>query len=147
MFSASGTNTPIPYNANTPFHEQLGETVTWIRDWYSPNLDLESDSTIDTVKLKGWFKTNINHKNDPSIKLSINDTLDIEKWKYLPPVEKKVVVEAEEKKVEADEKVEEETELSKELLSAISMETDEGGIAGLSWRRHDSARSGESGGD
>ena len=107
--------------------------MTWIRDWYSPNLDLESDSTIDTVKLKGWFKTNINHKNDPSIKLSINDTLDIEKWKYLPPVEKKVVVEAEEKKVEADEKkVEEETELSKELLSAISMETDEGGIAGLS---------------
>lgn len=123
MFSASGTNTPIPFNANTPFHEQLGETVTWIRDWYSPNLDLESETTIDTVKLKGWYKTNINHKNNPSIKLSVDDTLDLESWKYLPPIQ--VVVE--EKPPTKEEK-----EAKDDLKTAISEETEEGGISGLS---------------
>lgn len=87
MFSKSGTNTPNPgasYN-KVQYHEQLDETITWIKDWYSPNLsiDLSEDPMNDAVRLKGWYKTNINHKSHKH-PLNYNpvDALDLNEWRY-----------------------------------------------------------------
>lgn len=53
-----------------PFHVQLGENVTWVNDWYS----------FDNANLKGWVKTNVNHKS--GVKLEPTDIIDLSKWKY-----------------------------------------------------------------
>ncbi|EGW35161.1 uncharacterized protein SPAPADRAFT_48195 [Spathaspora passalidarum NRRL Y-27907] len=88
MFSKSGTNTPIPGGVahinKIQYHEQLDETITWIKDWYSPNLsnDLSDDAINDSVRLKGWYKTNINHKNGNSLAYNPDDVLNLNEWKY-----------------------------------------------------------------
>ncbi|RCK55899.1 hypothetical protein Cantr_05785 [Candida viswanathii] len=123
MFSQSGTQTPVPSSQHgnqlqkIQFHEVLGETVTWVNDWYLPNLSnspsrhidtttaattgaaaaaaaaavlsqaglAEDDSATpaisDSIRLKGWHKTNINHKQSSNV-LNPNDILDLSKWKY-----------------------------------------------------------------
>lgn len=131
MFSQSGTQTPVPSSQHgnqlqkIQFHEVLGESITWVNDWYLPNLCNNSnqlDSTIsniptantttttttsssslnqtgldddigtpaisDLIILKGWHKTNINHKQSNNI-LNPNDILDLSKWKYfkIPVIE------------------------------------------------------------
>lgn len=140
MFSHSGTQTPVsasyqqqlqPHQLQNKvqFHEQLDETITWINDWYSPNLinnsnvkeinysksgqfvsysvdtnkthqgqsnrvsainNFEEESSTpainDSVRLKGWHRTNLNHKqgdnNENSNNLNPNDVLDLTKWRY-----------------------------------------------------------------
>lgn len=107
MFSQSGTQTPVPSSQHgnqlqkVQFHEVLGETVTWVNEWYLPNLitssnlgesnvivnqpSLEDDSATpaisDSIRLKGWHKTNINHKQSNNV-LNPNDILDLSTWKY-----------------------------------------------------------------
>ncbi|RLV92546.1 hypothetical protein JA1_003084 [Spathaspora sp. JA1] len=89
MFSKSGTNTPVPGGATASnlhkiqYHEPLDETITWIKDWYCPNLsnDLSDDAINDSVRLKGWYKTNINHKNG-NVLYNPDDVLNLNDWKY-----------------------------------------------------------------
>ncbi|ODV77552.1 uncharacterized protein CANTADRAFT_23667 [Suhomyces tanzawaensis NRRL Y-17324] len=121
MFSASGTNTPIPGGA-AAYHDQLGENVTWVKDWYNPatSYDANGEGTLDTIRLKGWFKTSTSHKNNASVKLEANDVLDLSQWKYF-------------KEVKVEQKPEEvkEVKVDKDLESAISFNKDEGQISGL----------------
>ncbi|KAG7665461.1 uncharacterized protein J8A68_001149 [[Candida] subhashii] len=94
MFSKSGTNTPNPSSSinKIQYHEQLDETITWIKDWYSPNLSTDplsqEDAMNDAVRLKGWYKTNINHKNSKN-QLTYNpvDTLDLNQWRYYKEID------------------------------------------------------------
>ncbi|KAL6453277.1 hypothetical protein SBY92_004844 [Candida maltosa Xu316] len=109
MFSQSGTQTPVPSSQQpqahkVQFHEILGETVTWVNDWYLPNLtnsptpivalnttevnlpanldeDRATPAISDSIRLKGWHKINKNHKQDTAV-LNPNDILDLTKWKY-----------------------------------------------------------------
>lgn len=119
MFTASQSQTPVPSAA--PYHEKLAETVTWVRDWYTPDLSSTSDNVPSLIKIKGWFKTNINHKAATSLKLSQDDVLDLSKWKYLPPPPP----------VEIKEPEPVETTATTELKDALITKDDEGEINGL----------------
>ncbi|KAK6460655.1 hypothetical protein DFJ63DRAFT_320802 [Scheffersomyces coipomensis] len=85
------------HNRNyNPRHEPVDDTVTWVKDWYSPTLvssqSKDDDSTaslVDSIKLKGWVKTNLNHKllnqsssSSNSNVYNPNDILDLNQWKY-----------------------------------------------------------------
>lgn len=110
MFSVSGTSTPVPNFITVTHHEQLGPNVTWINDWYS----------IDNVALKGWFKTNINHKNNPSVRPDDRDILDLNEWRFQPQLNQWYLPETEEKPTE-----------DKSFEAAITLLKDEGEISGL----------------
>ena len=144
MFSHSGTQTPVsasyqqqsqPHQLQNKvqFHEQLDETITWINDWYSPNLinnntirdanynksgqfvhysvdtnkghqghsnrvstinNFEEENSTpavnDSIRLKGWHRTNLNHKHGESNEhynnLNPSDVLDLNKWRYFNEV-------------------------------------------------------------
>ncbi|KAK6456790.1 uncharacterized protein RJT20DRAFT_126846 [Scheffersomyces xylosifermentans] len=137
MFSQSGTNTPISSGFNAvQYHEQLGETVTWIKDWYTPNLSNTSsdDAIAESVKLKGWFKTNINHKNTASLNANPHDTLDLNEWKYYKDVPITDHSNRSPSSVSNFVKDEEESKgmvSNKELESAIKFSSEEGQISGL----------------
>lgn len=137
MFSQSGTNTPIPSNVNVvQYHEQLGETVTWVKDWYSPNLTSNSseDGISDSVRLKGWFRTNMNHKNSSSLSYSHQDVLDLNQWRYhktsIHAVESTNSVSDSTGLVDTNEESQAKVS-SKELESAIKFSAEEGLISGL----------------
>ncbi|KAI3405820.2 hypothetical protein KGF56_001427 [Candida oxycetoniae] len=109
MFSQSGTNTPVPSsknNAPLPIHDTICESITWVNDWFSPsfiNVNTVSFSTENqagngstdpqfignntgsSLHLKGWFKTNQNHRQDTLKQAPINSCFDLtsSKWKYL----------------------------------------------------------------
>lgn len=81
MFSHSQSQTPIPTQGQ--YHEKLAETVTWVKDWYIPQLPSSSESIPQSIRLKGWFKTNINHKSSTQLRLSSDDVIDLSSWKYI----------------------------------------------------------------
>lgn len=82
MFSQSGTNTPVPQSRNVPvpIHDTIGESITWINDWFSFDQDGQG---ANSLQLKGWVKTNQSHKTT-SHKSFIN--LNDQKWQYLKEV-------------------------------------------------------------
>ncbi|CAH6720672.1 hypothetical protein CLIB1444_04S05336 [[Candida] jaroonii] len=55
---------------------------TWINDYFKPGLD---DSPIpDTIKLKGWFKSDLGNKKQ--FVINDKDVLDLSKMKYYEEV-------------------------------------------------------------
>ncbi|CAI5756673.1 unnamed protein product [Candida verbasci] len=89
--SQQDTDTPQPQSQpqsqpQYQIHEQLNDSITWVKDWHSPFIKhqriLEQDSPI---KIKSWYKTNINHKNLSDNNL--NYFLDLTKFKYFKNVD------------------------------------------------------------
>ncbi|KAK6200095.1 uncharacterized protein RJT21DRAFT_40256 [Scheffersomyces amazonensis] len=160
MFSNSGTSTPVlsnntttmQYNIN-PHHEPLDDTVTWVKDWYSPALTTSAQddgtSLVESVKLKGWFKTNLNHKKPNRNNYNPNDILDLNQWKYYKGVpitdhsrKSSIVDIIDGNSNDSDEEYSnrninkignlgEESSSTAELAAAISFKNDEGQISGL----------------
>ncbi|CAK9435513.1 uncharacterized protein LODBEIA_P02400 [Lodderomyces beijingensis] len=107
MFSNSESNTPAPTskNATVPIHETIGESITWVNDWFSPNFNSLNTSNMllsnagsescepqylnsnnaNSLQLRGWFKTNHNHKPGDFKTQEGHDFLDLSssKWRYL----------------------------------------------------------------
>lgn len=118
MYSHSQSQTPIP--SGISYHEKLAETVTWVKDWYTPQLTLTSENVPNLIRLKGWFKTNMNHKAASTLRLSQDDVLDLANWKYGHHIPQEIVVEEVK-----------ETPGASELKEALEMKNEEGGISGL----------------
>ncbi|WLF77136.1 hypothetical protein PVL30_000845 [Lodderomyces elongisporus] len=121
MFSQSGTGTPVPTNAKNapvPIHDTIGDSVTWVYDWYSPNfneantgaivmsktgresteIQYLNNNNIGPLQLKGWFKTNHNHKSGfAKYDQDANATLDLTeaKWQYMRKFSNEDIVEKE----------------------------------------------------
>lgn len=120
MFSHSQSQTPIP--SGIQYHEKLAETVTWVKDWYTPQLTLNTENVPNLIRLKGWYKTNINHKAGTSLRLSEDDVLDLSNWKYGHSTPQEVNV--------VDNQVNH-TPVTNELKEALVMKNEEGEIRGL----------------
>ncbi|KAI5969946.1 hypothetical protein CANMA_000986 [Candida margitis] len=90
MFSQSGTNTPVPSSRNVPIpiHDTIGESITWINDWFSPDFNHadkgEEIQNANSLQLKGWVKTNQNHKSN-TLRNGLNSYIELNqsKWSYL----------------------------------------------------------------
>lgn len=118
MFSQSQSQTPIPAGN---YHEKLADTVTWVNDWYVPALSSNNETTMASLmRLKGWFKTNKQHKVINDLAIQDNEVLDLSQFPYLLVVEATEVLPEEE---EPKEKL--------ELQNALSLDKDEGQILGL----------------
>lgn len=121
MFSHSQSQTPIPAGN---YHEKLAETVTWVKDWYVPVLLSNNENNMaNSMRLMGWFKTNMSHKQVTDLTINDNDVLDLNQFPYQ---QSETVAE----KVETGE----DTTLGLdklELHNALSLDKDEGQILGL----------------
>ncbi|OBA22627.1 hypothetical protein METBIDRAFT_11440 [Metschnikowia bicuspidata var. bicuspidata NRRL YB-4993] len=98
----------------------IGDSTTWIKQWYTP-LENSSSSSVSNCKLRGWVKTT-NAPLEQAIAIS-SDTYDLDKHSsHQEPEEEKPVVE---------ETPVEQTENS-DLKLALSMEKREDQVSSLS---------------
>lgn len=85
MYARSSTNTPAPPRRRP---EQLDSSITWVNDWYIPDSFsvLEGKSIPFNLKLKGWYKTDMDHSSNQFRNFNHDDALDLNKWKYYSEV-------------------------------------------------------------
>lgn len=93
MLSRSTSETPgIRAGSFTPGSTRMNNPITWIKDWYTPEVNsppFQSNGPNfepQSIKLKGWHKTNVDSNNDPAVKFDSADTLDLNNWKYYEEV-------------------------------------------------------------
>lgn len=76
MFTKSAT----PATPVTRPKSHITESVTWVKEWYSP-LEFMSGASPN-LKLKGWLKRNVTTTGDDIPKPSALDVLDLDNYKY-----------------------------------------------------------------
>lgn len=93
MLSRSASETPaIRAGSFTPGPSHMNTSITWVKDWYSPDINNTSFQNNggsfepQSIKLKGWHKTNVDSNNNPAVKFDSADTLDLNNWKYYEEV-------------------------------------------------------------
>lgn len=87
MISRSTSETPgIRAGSFTPGPSHMNSSVTWVKDWYTPEISSmlfqNNGASFESVKLKGWYKTSVNINNSPAVKFDSDDVLDLKNWKY-----------------------------------------------------------------
>lgn len=114
MFTKSAT----PATPVTRPKSHITDSVTWVRDWYSP---LESVSGAPpNLKLKAWVKKT-SAAAEEKIAIS-DDSLDLEKLKYLeePVVAEEVVEEKPKEENESDLKLALSIDKKEDQISSLS---------------------------
>lgn len=93
MISRSASETPaIRAGSFTPGPNHMNTSITWVKDWYSPDVNNTSFQNNggsfepQSIKLKGWHKTSVDSNNNPAVKFDSADTLDLNNWKYYKEV-------------------------------------------------------------
>ncbi|KAG7194694.1 uncharacterized protein KQ657_004371 [Scheffersomyces spartinae] len=111
MYSRGSTATPAPARR----HEALSERVTWVNDWYTPDMGSGDGSIPSELKLKGWYRVSSGHTTQASLQLSQDDSLSLQNHAYMKTVEEE----------------QQPTEVKSDLGTAMSMKSEEGQISGL----------------
>lgn len=89
MISRSASETPaIRGGSFTPGPSHINNSITWVKEWYSPEINNTSFQNNGgsfeprSIKLKGWHRTIVDSSNNPAVKFDSADTLDLNNWKY-----------------------------------------------------------------
>ncbi|CUM53171.1 uncharacterized protein AC631_04876 [Debaryomyces fabryi] len=137
MISRSASETPaIRGGSFTPGPSHMNSSITWVKDWYIPEITNTSFQNNggsfepQSIKLKGWHRTSVDSNNNPAVKFDSDDTLDLNNWKYYKVVA--ITNHSEDEGVAENSNGEGDIASKDELSSALSIKNKDEEIVSLS---------------